>query len=71
MERDEREVARRSAAIYLPLSIAAGLAFWFLAGLAGPHPILVRVGGTVWVTLLSLIVLMPVVTSWTKKRRKH
>jgi hypothetical protein len=61
------EVARRSAVIYLPLSL--GLAMLFLAGatVVGGYPLVARIGGAVWVGLLSLIVSMPLVTSRVKK----
>ncbi len=43
-----KQVARRSAMIYLPLSL--GLALLFLAGatLAGGYPLVARIGGATW-----------------------
>lgn len=67
-ERVEKETARRSALIYLPLSAGAALIFWLAAGLIGEYPLVARVGGAVWVWVLSLIVSMPLVTSRVKKR---
>lgn len=61
-------VAKRSAMIYLPISIGAALLFWLAASLSGSYPLVARVGGTVWVLLLTTIVTMPVVTSEVKKR---
>jgi hypothetical protein len=66
-ERVEKEVARRSALIYLPISIGIALLFLLAASLAGGYPPVARIGGTVWVGLLSLIVSMPVVTSRVKQ----
>lgn len=63
----EREVARRSALIYLPIAFGAALLF-FLAASLGDYPTVARLGGTVWVGLLSLIVSMPVVTDRVKRR---
>jgi hypothetical protein len=63
----EREVARKSALIYLPISIGAALLFLLAASLVGGYPLVARIGGTVWVGLLSLIVAMPIVTARVKK----
>ena len=62
------QIARRSAMIYLPLSIGAALLFWLAATLIGGYPLVARLGGTVWVLLLTCIVSMPVITGWVKKR---
>jgi len=63
----ERHIARRSALIYLPIAFGAALLF-FLADSLGDYPTVARLGGTVWVGLLSLIVSMPVVTDRVKRR---
>jgi hypothetical protein len=67
-EQVEKEVARKSALIYLPISIGAALLFLLAASLLGDYPLVAKIGGTVWVGLLSLIVSMPIVTSRVKKR---
>ncbi len=67
-EQFEVEVARKSAMIYLPISLGAGLLFLLAASLLGDYPGVAKLGGTVWVALLSLIVSMPIVTSRVKKR---
>ena len=64
----EKEVARKSALIYLPIALGAALLFLLAASLAGNYPLVAKVGGTVWVGLLSLIVSMPIVTARVKKR---
>jgi hypothetical protein len=69
-EQVEKEVARKSAMIYLPISIGAALLFLLAASLAGSYPTVAKVGGTVWVGLLSLIVSMPIVTSNVKRQFK-
>lgn len=66
-EQVEREVMRRSALIYLPISIGAALLFLLTASLVGGYPPVAKIGGMVWVGLLTLIVSMPVVTSRVKK----
>jgi len=67
-EQVEKEVARKSAMIYLPVSIGAALLFLLAATLFGDYPVVAKIGGTMWVGLLSLIVSMPIVTSRFKKR---
>ena len=64
----EREVTRRSARIYLPISLGAALLFLLAASSVGYYPTVARVGGAVWVGLLSLIVSMPLATARVKKR---
>ncbi len=64
----EKEVARRSALIYLPVSLAAAVLFLLVAGMAGDFSAVARVGGAVWVWLLSLIVSMPLVGSRAQRR---
>ena len=64
----EKEVARKSARIYLPISIGTALLFLLAASLFGDYPLVAKVGGTVWVGVLSLIVSMPLVTARVKKQ---
>jgi hypothetical protein len=63
-------IARKSALIYLPLSMGAALLF-LVAASADGYPTVARVGGTVWVGLLSLIVSMPIVISRVKKQGRN
>lgn len=67
-EQIEKEVARRSALIYLPIAVGVALLFLAAASLVGNYPPVARVGGAVWVGLLSLIVSMPLVTARVKKQ---
>ena len=67
-EQVESYLARRSALIYLPISLGAALLFLLAASLVGGYPLVAKIGGTVWVGLLSLIVSMPVVTDRVKKK---
>jgi hypothetical protein len=62
----ESEVARRSALIYLPISLGTAVLFFLAASLIGDYPPVARFGGTVWVGLLSVIVSMPIVTARVK-----
>ena len=69
-EQVEREVARKSAWIYLPVSLGAALLFFFAARFGGYPPVAIY-GGATWVALLSLIIAMPIVTTWVKKLDKR
>ncbi len=66
----ENMMACTSAMIYLPASIGMALAFLLLSTFTGSYPLVARLGGTVWVGLLSLIVSMPLVISAVKKQRR-
>ncbi|MBI2851724.1 MAG: hypothetical protein HYX84_01285 [Chloroflexi bacterium] len=56
-----------SAVVYTSVSVlAAGL--FLLATLPGQYTLVERIGGTAWVFMLSMIILMPVVTPLIKKR---
>jgi hypothetical protein len=66
-EQTEQKVARKSAFVYLPITLGAALLFWLAASL-GDYPLVARIGGTIWVWLLSLIVAMPLVTARVKRQ---
>lgn len=63
----EAAIARQSALIYLPIASGAALLFLLAATLTGDFPLVARIGGAIWVGILSLIVTMPVVTARVKK----
>lgn len=67
-EQLDSHVARQSALVYVPLSLTLALLFWTAATLLGGYPTVAKIGGAAWIGLLSLIVSMPVVTSYFKKR---
>lgn len=67
-EEFEQTVARRSALIYLPISLCAAALFLLGASVLGDYLAVARIGGTVWITVLSLIVSMPLVTARVKKQ---
>jgi hypothetical protein len=67
-EEVEQEVARKSALIYVPISIGSALLFLLATTISGDYPIMTRIGGMVWIGLLTLIVSMPVVISRVKKQ---
>lgn len=66
-EQVEKQVAQKSAPIYIPISLGSALLFLLISTFTGDYPIVARMGGTVWVALLSLIVSMPIVISRVKK----
>jgi hypothetical protein len=67
-EQVEKEVARKSALIYLPISIGSALLFLLATAFSGDYPLMTRIGGMVWIGLLTLIVSMPIVISRVKKQ---
>lgn len=66
-EQIEKAVAQKSVWIYLPLSLGSALLFLLVASITG-YPLVARLGGALWVGLLSLIVSMPIVISRVKKQ---
>jgi len=65
-----REVAVRSMVTYGGLSLGLAVAFFLAASLIGSFAEVARIGGAIWVFVLSMIVTMPLVTSWYKKRAR-
>jgi hypothetical protein len=70
IEQIEKEVARRSAWIYLPISLGAAILFFLAASLVGGYPPVAMIAGMFWVGLLSLIVSMPIVVSRIKRQAR-
>lgn len=70
-ERVDQGIARRSARIYVPISVAAALLFLIAASVTGDYPTVARLGGAVWVGVLSLIVSMPLVTARLKRNARQ
>ncbi len=59
---------RLSAVIYTAVSaLAAGL-FFAVTLTTGDYTWAARIGGAAWVFLLSMIILMPTVTPWVRRR---
>ena len=56
-----------SASIYTGISVLAAVSF-MVATLTGDYTAVERIGGTLWVFILSMIILMPLVTQAVKKR---
>ncbi len=66
----DRKIARTSVAVYTAISVTASVLFFIAATLTGRYTDVVRIGGAIWVLLLTFIVTMPIVTSQVKKRMK-
>ncbi len=66
----DRKIARTSVAVYSAISVTASILFFIAATLAGKYTDIARIGGAIWVLLLTFIVTMPLVTSQVKKRMK-
>jgi hypothetical protein len=63
-----QDAGRLSAAIYMTVSALAAGIFFAITVLSGDYSWVARVGGSAWVFLLSMIILMPTVTPWLRKR---
>lgn len=64
---NERNMTRVSAGIYTTLSLASALVF-LLVTLPGDYNWVARVGGSVWVFALVMVILMPTVPALVKAR---
>ena len=62
-----KNVGLVSAVMYTGGSLAAAFVF-LLATLAEEYTAVERIGGTLWVFILSMIILMPIVTPMVKRR---
>jgi hypothetical protein len=60
-----------SAMLYTGVSLIAGGAFLLVTAFTGDYTWVARLGGAFWVFLLSMIILMPTVTPWIKRRLPH
>jgi uncharacterized membrane protein YdjX (TVP38/TMEM64 family) len=56
-----------SALTYTPISLTAAAIFFGIT-VAGDYTWVARIGGAAWVFLLSMIITMPLVTSYYKRR---
>ncbi len=63
-----QDAGRLSAAINMTVSMLAAGIFFAVTTLTGDYSWVARVGGSVWLFLLSMIILMPTVTPWLRKR---
>ena len=68
MRLEAKDAGRVGAAIYTSVSLAAALVFFLVTLLTGDYTWVARLGGAAWVFLLSMIILMPTLTPWLRKR---
>ena len=57
-----------SALVYTAISLLGAAAFLAATTLRGDYNWVARLGGAGWVFLLLMIILMPTVTPWVKRR---
>ena len=60
----------KAPVIYTGLSLLAVVLFE-IATISGDYSAVARAGGAVWVFILVMIILMPPVTGWAKKRSQR
>jgi hypothetical protein len=65
---NERRASYISAIIYTSIALLGAGAFLAATTLGGDYDWVARLGGAGWVFLLSMIILMPTVTPWLKRR---
>jgi hypothetical protein len=68
MNESQWDVGRVAAALYTTLSTLAAGVFFAVTLLTGDYSWVARLGGAAWVFGLSMIILMPTVTPWLRKR---
>lgn len=62
---NEHKVSVVSAYIYTGISLALALAFFLMTD---GHDRVARYGGSIWVFILSMIITMPLIIPWIKKK---
>ena len=60
-----------AAAIYTGVSLSAGVAFLAATVAFGDDDWVARIGGSIWVFALCMIILMPTVTPLVRERMKR
>jgi uncharacterized membrane protein len=61
---------RAAALVYTAASFLVALAFWLVTTFMGDYTRVARWGGAAWIFLLMMIVLMPIVIPWMRRRRQ-
>jgi hypothetical protein len=65
---NQRRASYVSAVIYTGIALLAAGSFLAATILSGDYDWVARLGGAGWVFLLSMIILMPTITPWVKRR---
>ncbi|MHB9094589.1 MAG: hypothetical protein ACYC21_07935 [Eubacteriales bacterium] len=63
----EGKIARISAVWYLGISAGLSLVFYIITTMKG-YPLMARYGGAIWVFILTVIITMPFIIPWIKKK---
>lgn len=71
MRFNAENAGRLSAVIYTTVSALAAAIFFAVTVLTGDYSWVARIGGSAWVFLLIMIILMPTVTPWVRRRLDH
>lgn len=68
---NERRASYISAIVYTGIALLGAGAFLAATTLGGDYDWVARLGGSGWVFLLSMIILMPTITPWLRRRLGH
>jgi len=71
MRIEEQNVGRVSVAIYSGLAALGAAAFLLVTVLTGDYSWVSRIGGAIWIFLLSMIILMPTITPMVRSRVRN
>jgi hypothetical protein len=71
MRIEEQDVGRVSVAIYSGLAALGAAAFLLVTVLTGDYSWVSRIGGAIWIFLLSMIILMPTITPMVRSRVRN
>ena len=66
----DKRILSRSALWYTGTSLAIAGLFVFLTQIVGGYPTAGIIGGTIWSFILSMIITMPLYTSYFKRKRR-
>lgn len=64
---NELKIAWLSAVWYTGISLLLALGFFVITG-GGKYPEIARIGGAVWIFILSMIITMPIFIPWIKQK---
>lgn len=71
MAEQSDKVGKISAFWYTGISLGLSLLFILVTGGNPKYTAMARYGGATWIFLLSMIITMPLVTSYVKKIKSH
>lgn len=64
---NDHKVTTLSAIWYVGISLALAVAFFLVTG-GGRYDLVARYGGAIWIFILAMIITMPVIIPWVKKK---